>query len=134
MMTREWVCLALRRLSSFVPSLCQAFLFSLLGSLGLPVGMISVISVQYLFAHAVDSAGDSGRFLMWLHSGVAQGCPMSGWLFVLAVDCLLGAIEAQLGPRDLLRGCADDVGLALERLGTLQRLASPPRTLARPWA
>ena len=52
-------------------------------------------------------------FLFWAFSGVMQGCPLSGSLFVLAFDPFLRKLRAKI---DLLnvgvsRACADDVAV-----------------------
>ena len=55
-------------------------------------------------------------------SGVLQGCPLSGTLFVLVIDPLLWAFKKKLSST-VIRTCADDIGMALRRLDELCLIA-----------
>ncbi len=57
-------------------------------------------------------------FLFWVSSGILQGCPLSGTLFVLCLDPMLRNINATIEFRDLAvtRACADDIGASLQAL------------------
>ena len=58
----------------------------------------------------------------FLISGVLQGCPLSGTLFVLANDPLLYAFEKHLHIPGLgcVRACAGDIGICLDRLSVIE--------------
>jgi len=55
-------------------------------------------------------------------SGVLQGCPLSGTLFVLVVDPLLWMFRTRVSSA-IIRACADDVGAALRRMQDLIAMA-----------
>ena len=56
--------------------------------------------------------------------GVLQGCPLSGTLFLLAIDPLLAQFEWHILSPGLgaVYACADDVGAALRELKSLRIL------------
>ena len=60
-------------------------------------------------------------WLLLITSGVLQGCPLSGSLFVLAIDPLLVVFKQHLEALGLakVRACADDIGMAIRSLKTL---------------
>lgn len=66
----------------------------------------------------------SGGIEFWLYlvtSGVLQGCPLSGSLFVIAIDPLLCKFERYILDKSLgtVTACADDIGAFLEGLKDL---------------
>ena len=67
--------------------------------------------------------GGFAKFMFDILSGVLQRCPLSGSLFVMAIDPLL-LIFKKISSA-MLRVCADDVGAALRRLESI--------TLAEVW-
>ena len=107
--------------------MCQRFLFKLLVVRGFPAGLRAAVFAQYDRAAAVNGGPVGSDFLLWLAAGVIQGCPMSGWLFVLAMDVLIRAIIRTIGGnrRGVLRACADDLGLVIRSLTTMIDIQEP---------
>mgnify|MGYP002176889572 CR=1 FL=1 len=56
------------------------------------------------------------KFMFVILSGVLQGCPLSGSLFVMAIDPLLHMFRIKLEDSALgmVCACADDIGIALK--------------------
>jgi hypothetical protein len=65
---------------------------------------------------AYTSTPQGMRLLFIVLSGVLQGCPLSGSLFVIVIDPLLHIFRIKLEDTALgkVRACADDVGVALK--------------------
>ena len=53
-----------------------------------------------------------------VHSGVRQGCPLSGLLFAICIDVLLGRIEALLHRDEAIGAFADDIAVVVENVWT----------------
>ena len=70
---------------------------------------------MYFCVRAFGSTERGVVFLVWFTSGVIQGCPMSGLLFVAAVDPMLTEMHKQLDAKNkaVTRACADDIAAAL---------------------
>jgi hypothetical protein len=68
----------------------------------------------------VDQISMSSEWYLIL-SGILQGCPLSGTLFVFVIDPLLWMFRCHLN-KAIIRACADDVGAALKRLADLALL------------
>ena len=64
------------------------------------------------------------EWLFTIISGVLQGCPLSGTLFVIGIDPLLYAFEQHIHTPGLgcVRACADDIGVSLNQLSDLRPL------------
>ena len=50
------------------------------------------------------------RFLFRILCGIIQGCPLSGSLFVIALNPFLNCFETLLGTGEIMRAFADDLG------------------------
>ena len=64
--------------------------------------------------------------MSWLYevlSGVLQGCPVSGSLFVIAIKPCLIMINQKVEPNDLCRTFADDIATVTCRIDTLVKIA-----------
>ena len=59
-----------------------------------------------------------GHWLCAVISGVLQGCPLSGFLFVRSIDPLVHLFQNKIEDRALgaVRACADDIGASLKAL------------------
>ena len=63
-----------------------------------------------------DMSPPNGMIFMFvILSGVLQGCPLSGSLFVIAIDPLLHMFKTMLENSSLawVRACADDICISL---------------------
>ena len=89
---------------------------------GLPEGFRNLISCIYYLNASMTSSTLGLSFFCWIMSGVLQGCPLSGLLFVLILDPFLRAIEGQLESPGLAltRACADDIGAVVYEISTLK--------------
>ena len=63
-------------------------------------------------------------FFLEVKSGVLQGCPASGSLFVVAVNPFLVIIESILKPGEMVKAFADDLANVLKSLASLKSLYS----------
>ena len=108
--------------ASAFPSVAHAWLFAVLKAVQLWRGFITGIKKLYSGNKAYCHAGGVLVFLFDILSGVLQGCPLSGTLFVLVIDPLLLAFKAKLSST-IVRTCADDIGMALRRLDELLIIA-----------
>jgi hypothetical protein len=112
--------------SAAFPSLSHDMLWDALEILGIDGEFIEVVKLFYkgnkhfIKVHGMIFEGVS------VHSGVRQGCPLSGLLFAICVDTLLRRISSDLGPLEKLGAFADDIGLVVldfwKSSPTLQRV------------
>lgn len=106
--------LLLLDLEAAFPSISRSFLLAALRAQRFPAGLVAVVkgvfSENGLFSH-----GPPVRTLYVATSGVAQGFPLSGSLFVVVMDPALRRLQA--APRQrragMARACADDLAVAL---------------------
>ena len=96
-------------------SVSNAWVVFLLGFIGFPAGIYDAILVLYRMKKAYMNTHKGIIFMSVVLSGVLQGCPLSGSLFVIAVDPLLHMFSICLENSSLARAraCADDIGLAI---------------------
>ena len=73
-----------------------------------------------LYRHTKELMKSNDEFVSMfiIFSGLLQGCPLSGSLFVIAIDPLLHIIKIHLGGYSIAwaRAFADDIGMALRQL------------------
>ena len=114
------------------PSVVHQWLFMVLDSPGIPIGLRNFIIGIHSQVTAYGSAGSSVTPLFFILSGVTQGCPMASDCFVMAFDPFLNLLATLVDSRDLgiTRACADDVGFALSDI-TLLKPVSTVYKLAR---
>ena len=69
-------------------------------------------------------SNESDKLLMYMLSGVLQGCALSGSLFVIAIDPFLRYASKLLEGHEhnTLRACADDLGAVLSHFTGLRQL------------
>ena len=98
------------------PSVAHAFIFITLHALGVPRNVIRAIKQLYKNNVHILRLGRSSMQGLVAQTGVKQGCPLSGLLFVIVCDALLRVLCAASGLRDMTRAYADDVGMVLHNL------------------
>ena len=64
-----------------------------------------------------------------VHAGVLQGCPLSGALFVIVLDCYIRYTTRAMERKALLNACADDLAAVMGRASQLKVLARTLRLL-----
>jgi hypothetical protein len=99
------------------PSLAHQWLFVVLQKMRIPRFMIHCIRALYRngFAEMVLLGQRWGH--LPILSGIRQGCPASGSLFVLAMDPCFRYLMSRLGPkRGILTAFADDIAAAVKDL------------------
>jgi len=86
--------------------------------IGMPRGLQKAIKRMYADNEAYYECGGDIYWLFCVISGVLQGCPLSGSLFVICMDPLLHVFKLHIEDRGLgiVRACADDVGATLGAL------------------
>ena len=99
------------------PSVSHNWLRAVLKALQVPRGIMNLLECLYNGSEAFCNVGGSG--MAWIFSvlsGVLQGCPFSGSLFVIAIDPLLFQFHKYLCAPALatVRACAGDIGAALK--------------------
>ena len=98
------------------PSVAHAFIFITLSTLGVPRNIIHAIKQLYKNNIHVLRLGCHSIVGFTVHTGVKQGCPLSGLLFVIVCDSLLRALARMSGPRDVTRAYADDIAMVLRNI------------------
>ena len=109
------------------PSMDHTFIWETLEANGLPPEFIRAVRMLYrenthfLRLHGSLFEGPT------VHSGVRQGCPLSGLLFAICADVLLVRLEkVLLGDDEVARAFADDTAVVVEdyarTIGTLANL------------
>ena len=76
--------------ASAFPSVAHAWLFCVLDAIKLWKGFVTGIRSLYIGNEAFGQSGGVMSFLFIIVSGVLQGCPLSGTLFVLVIDHCCG--------------------------------------------
>jgi len=109
------------------PSVSHAWLRAVLVSLEFPDGLLKAFDALYECNEAYWGTGGREYWLFRVISGVLQGCPLSGSLFVLAMDPLLVLFDQYVIRTGMghVHACADDIGTflyELKNIGVLQTL------------
>ena len=89
----------------------------------MPAGIRAVVEAVYCCA-AAYFGNEADKLLMFILSGVLQGCALSGSLFVIAIDPFLRYASQLLAGHEhnTLRACADDIGAVLAHFTGLRQL------------
>ena len=106
------------------PSVAHTWILLILTFLKIPTGLFSLVKALYHRNLAYLGSQEGLVFMFVVLSGVLQGCPLSGSLFVIVIDPLLHMFKTQLENTGLAttRACADDIGVALRQLQSLPTL------------
>jgi len=106
------------------PSIFHCWLLTIIEFSGLPVGMINVIRAMYSSVKAFVHSSDGLILLFHILSGVLQGCPLSGSLFMICIEHFIRRLYALIDAKSLgcTRVCADDIGIVLRDRMVLKRL------------
>ena len=104
--------------ASDFPSVGHAWLFLVLEAIKIWPAFLCAIRCLYADNHAYADDGGLIIYLFAILSGILQGCPLSGTLFVFVIDPLLWMFRKQINSA-IIRACADDIGAALRRLEDL---------------
>ena len=91
------------------PSIVHGFIFVVLEAVGASVQLMRFLRALYSNNRCFASFDGEQFFLYLIESGILQGCPLSGSLFVIAADPLLRMLEA-LFPNATIKAFADDLG------------------------
>jgi len=103
------------------PSVAHSWIRAVLLCIQLPKGILNAFDALYSRNEAYWECGGVQHWLFTVLAGVLQGCPLSGSLFVIAIDPLLFLFSKFI--IDPMKGrvaaCADDVGVVLNELSSL---------------
>jgi len=116
--------LALFDFASAFPSVAHMWLRAVLVCICVPTGVLCAFDALYANNEAYWPNGGMTTWLFKVVSGVLQGCPLSGSLFVLAIDPLLVMFERHVVQPGfgIVAACADDIGAFLDRLEHLPKV------------
>ena len=106
------------------PSVAHKWIRSVLKKIKIPQGMLNAFNVLYANNEGVAKVGNLMKWIFSVKCGVLQGCPLSGTLFVLAIDPLLTLFEHHIHNPGLgaIYACADDIGAAFKDLRGLVKV------------
>ena len=94
------------------PSVAHALIFLVLEAIGLPRGLTNYFKSLYADNNCYGCFDGKLLFLYVIKSGIIQGCPASGTIFVLVLDPFLRLLKACL-TGSVSRALADDIGTLL---------------------
>ena len=106
------------------PSVAHAWMWAVLHILLIPDGLLNAIKTLYKDNRVFCNIGGAAQFMFMILSGVLQGCPFSGTLFVIIMDPIMHLFTKYICRPGFgeVRSCADDVGCALACLWSLKRV------------
>jgi hypothetical protein len=105
-------------LAAAFPSIAHSFIFAVLEFYGFPTGLL--LFFRQLYNNNVCYATIEGQrvLLYTILSGILQGCPASGSLFVLAVDPFYRMVKARIaGSRS--KAFADDLATIIQKFSQI---------------
>ena len=105
------------------PSVAHAYLFLCLSAAALAPGLIAFFTALYTDNQVYANIDGTVSWLYAVLSGLLQGCPASGSLFLIAINPCLIMINQTIEPNDLCRAFADDIATVIGRIDTLVKIA-----------
>ena len=116
--------LALFDFEAAFPSVAWAWIHAVFLAIGIPWSISQMIQKFYANCRYFPRLSGKWRYAFTPKSGTKQGCPLSGTIFVILLDPIIAALTKSMGPKDVLRGYADDLAAVLfEGLQTLMSIA-----------
>ena len=102
--------LALFDVRAAFPSVSQKWLKHTIQNSGLPIGLQKALLCMYESVSTMTFGAGVWNHQFYTKSGVLQGCPLSGVLFVMILDAFLRMMKIELDIHGgSVRACADDV-------------------------
>lgn len=123
--------LLLLDLQAAFPSVGWPWLWAVLARLGLSSGVRRFISQIYCGGAALQCAGGAAEHSFDIRSGVVQGCPLSGAMFVLLLDPLIRRLGGQIRGRGCVNACADDLAVVAADVAQLDAVGESMALLSR---
>ena len=116
--------LALFDYAAAFPSVAHAWILAVLKHIKVPRGVLNIFKALYDGNEGFTSIGGLITWMFTVGCGVLQGCPLSGSLFVIAIDPLLFLFEKYICSPGFgtVSACADDIGAVVNSLKGLKRL------------
>ena len=102
------------------PSVAHEFIFIILTALKIPQGLYLFLKSIYENIRCVGCFDGVNIFLYLIESGIIQGCPASGSVFVLVVDGFLRFLNT-ISKDATTRAFADDIGSVIPTLNLLPK-------------
>mgnify|MGYP002176331320 FL=1 len=103
------------------PSVAHAFIFIILETIKIPIGLLNFFRGLDHNNRCFADFGNGTQFLYDILSGIIQGCPLSGSIFVLTVDPFLQLLKRTI-PSATNRAFADDIATLVQSLQDLPTL------------
>ena len=103
------------------PSVAHRLIFLTLRAIGFPRGLLNYFKALYAANKCFTRLKGKTVYLYLLASGIIQGCPLSGTVFVIVVDTFLNLLGYQ-SPQTMIKAFADDIGALLQQLNHLASL------------
>jgi hypothetical protein len=100
------------------PSVAHELSMIICRAMGLPEGLLNYVKSLYEDNMCICRGGDADKTLYKIESGIIQGCPLSGSIFVLTVDPFLRLLKKTL-PSATSRAFADDIATLVQSLQDL---------------
>ena len=89
--------------------------------MGLPEGLLNYLKFLYEDNQCIYRGDETDKNLYRIDSGIIQGCPLSGSIFVMTVDPFLRLLRKTL-PSSTNRAFADDIATIVQSLQDLPTL------------
>ena len=105
------------------PSVAHELILMICKAMGSPEGLLNYLKFLYEGNQCLYRGDDSDTPLYRVDSGIIQGCPLSGAIFVMTVDPCLRLLQKTL-PSSTNRAFADVIATIVQSLQDLSTLKS----------